>query len=192
VLNPEFPDLIPRPLMARSPAATRSRTVTSGRPSPQVAWRRAAHPAREQAQDRGSAAGGPHPGQGTQPGQARPSVRRPVPVSTRSPATPGSAAPPASPGSAAPPATPRVSSAAGNPPGQQRRPGEHRPSPGACHRVRADLAVRGPDGGAGRGGDSSQAAALLRWFGIRDDIILEAFAWQQVETPDGPDFVSTL
>ena len=34
--------------------------------------------------------------------------------------------------------------------------------------------------------------ALLRWFGTRDDIILEAFAWQLVETPDGPDFVSTL
>jgi hypothetical protein len=34
--------------------------------------------------------------------------------------------------------------------------------------------------------------ALVRWFGTRDDIILEAFAWQLVETPDGPDFVSTL
>ena len=33
---------------------------------------------------------------------------------------------------------------------------------------------------------------LVRWFGTRDDIILEAFAWQLVETPDGPDFVSTL
>ena len=33
---------------------------------------------------------------------------------------------------------------------------------------------------------------LLRWFGTRDDIVLEAFAWQLVETPDGPDFVSTL
>jgi hypothetical protein len=34
--------------------------------------------------------------------------------------------------------------------------------------------------------------ALLRWLGTRDDIILEAFAWQLVETPDGQDFVSTL
>ena len=34
--------------------------------------------------------------------------------------------------------------------------------------------------------------ALLRSFGTRDDITLEAFAWQLVETPDGPDFVSTL
>ncbi len=33
---------------------------------------------------------------------------------------------------------------------------------------------------------------LLRWFGTQDDIILEDFAWQLVETPDGPDFVSTL
>jgi hypothetical protein len=33
---------------------------------------------------------------------------------------------------------------------------------------------------------------LIRWFGTRDDVILEAFAWQLVETPDGPDFVSTL
>jgi hypothetical protein len=33
---------------------------------------------------------------------------------------------------------------------------------------------------------------LLRWFATRDDITLEAFAWQLVETPDGPDFVSTL
>jgi hypothetical protein len=33
---------------------------------------------------------------------------------------------------------------------------------------------------------------LVRWFGTRDDVILEAFAWQRVETPDGPDFVSTL
>ena len=34
--------------------------------------------------------------------------------------------------------------------------------------------------------------ALVRWFGTRDDIILEAFAWHLVETPDGLDFVSTL
>lgn len=34
--------------------------------------------------------------------------------------------------------------------------------------------------------------ALLRQFGTRDDITLEVFAWQLVETPDGPDFVSTL
>jgi hypothetical protein len=33
---------------------------------------------------------------------------------------------------------------------------------------------------------------LLRWFGTQDDITLEDFAWQLVETPDGPDFVSTL
>lgn len=33
---------------------------------------------------------------------------------------------------------------------------------------------------------------LLRSFGTRDDITLEAFAWQLVETPDGPDFMSTL
>jgi hypothetical protein len=33
---------------------------------------------------------------------------------------------------------------------------------------------------------------LVRRFGTRDDIILEAFAWQRVETTDGPDFVSTL
>jgi hypothetical protein len=33
---------------------------------------------------------------------------------------------------------------------------------------------------------------LIRWFGTRDDVTLEAFAWQLVETPDGPDFLSTL
>lgn len=33
---------------------------------------------------------------------------------------------------------------------------------------------------------------LLREFGARQDITLQAFAWQLVETPDGPDFLSTL
>ena len=35
-------------------------------------------------------------------------------------------------------------------------------------------------------------AELVRWFGTQDDITLEDFAWQLVETPDGPDFASTL
>jgi hypothetical protein len=35
-------------------------------------------------------------------------------------------------------------------------------------------------------------ADLIRWFGTRDDVTLPAFAWQLVETPDGPDFMSTL
>lgn len=33
---------------------------------------------------------------------------------------------------------------------------------------------------------------LLREFAARQDITLKAFAWQLVQTPDGPDFVSTL
>jgi len=33
---------------------------------------------------------------------------------------------------------------------------------------------------------------LLREFGARNDITLKAFAWQLIETPDGPDFQSTL
>jgi hypothetical protein len=33
---------------------------------------------------------------------------------------------------------------------------------------------------------------LLREFSIRRDITLQAFAWRLVQTPDGPDFVSTL
>ena len=33
---------------------------------------------------------------------------------------------------------------------------------------------------------------LLREFGARQDITLTAFAWQLVQTPDGPDFLSTL
>ena len=33
---------------------------------------------------------------------------------------------------------------------------------------------------------------LLREFGARQDITLKAFAWQLVQTPDGPDFVSTM
>jgi hypothetical protein len=33
---------------------------------------------------------------------------------------------------------------------------------------------------------------LLRAFGARQDITLKAFRWQLVQTPDGPDFVSTL
>lgn len=46
-----------------------------------------------------------------------------------------------------------------------------------------EIASRLPDG---------PLPALLRWFGTSDDIILEAFAWQLDETPDGPDFLSTL
>jgi hypothetical protein len=33
---------------------------------------------------------------------------------------------------------------------------------------------------------------LLREFGARQDITLGAFAWQLVQTPEGPDFLSTL
>jgi hypothetical protein len=33
---------------------------------------------------------------------------------------------------------------------------------------------------------------LLREFGARQDITLEAFLWQLVQTPDGPDLMSTL
>jgi hypothetical protein len=33
---------------------------------------------------------------------------------------------------------------------------------------------------------------LLREFGARQDITLKAFAWQLVQTPDGPDFLRTL
>jgi hypothetical protein len=33
---------------------------------------------------------------------------------------------------------------------------------------------------------------LLCEFGVRPDITLKAFGWQLVQTPDGPDFLSTL
>jgi hypothetical protein len=46
-----------------------------------------------------------------------------------------------------------------------------------------DVASRLPDG---------WVPGLLRQFGARQDITLEAFLWQLVQTPDGPDFVSTL
>jgi hypothetical protein len=46
-----------------------------------------------------------------------------------------------------------------------------------------EIASRLPDG---------RVPDLLREFGARQDITLPAFAWQLVETPDGPDFLSTL
>lgn len=33
---------------------------------------------------------------------------------------------------------------------------------------------------------------LLRVFGAAQSITLKAFAWELVQTPDGPDFLSTL
>lgn len=36
---------------------------------------------------------------------------------------------------------------------------------------------------------AGDVATLLRRFGARDDVTLEAFGWHTVETPDGPDFV---
>jgi hypothetical protein len=46
-----------------------------------------------------------------------------------------------------------------------------------------DIASRLPDGAV---------PDLLRMFGARQDITLEAFGWQEVQTADGPDFVPVL
>lgn len=46
----------------------------------------------------------------------------------------------------------------------------------------AKVADRLPDG---------SMATLVREFGAREDITLEAFAWERVDTPDGPDFRPT-
>ena len=43
-----------------------------------------------------------------------------------------------------------------------------------------DVARRQPDG---------PLPDLLRQFGARQDITLEAFGWQLVQTPEGPDFI---
>ena len=46
--------------------------------------------------------------------------------------------------------------------------------------VFADVARRLPDG---------PLPDLLRQFGARQDVTLEAFGWQLVQTPEGPDFI---
>ncbi len=45
-----------------------------------------------------------------------------------------------------------------------------------------EIAARLPDG---------PMPDLLRVFGARQDVTLEAFGWQLVQTPEGPDFIPT-
>ena len=45
-----------------------------------------------------------------------------------------------------------------------------------------EIAARFPDG---------PMPDLLRVFGARQDVTLEAFGWQLIQTPEGPDFIPT-